>query len=116
MRRVQLCGIAITLFLASICHGDSDDSGIHKFLIWDRFSKAEKPVFLVGFTNGLFEGLKEGLAEFTPRLKCVEAMDLDQKIGMIDKYYNDHPEKWSEPIGFEIVEAITVKGGPCEGK
>jgi hypothetical protein len=34
---------------------------------------------------------------------------------MIDKYYEENPEKWNIPIGDAILEALTVKGGPCEG-
>jgi len=35
---------------------------------------------------------------------------------VIDKRYKDHPEKWSHPITQQLLEALTVKGGPCEGE
>jgi hypothetical protein len=35
---------------------------------------------------------------------------------MIDKYYDDHPEKWSDNLSDEIVQVLTVAGGPCSGK
>jgi hypothetical protein len=32
---------------------------------------------------------------------------------MIDKYYKENPEKWGDPIGFAIMDALTLNGGPC---
>jgi hypothetical protein len=43
-------------------------------------------------------------------------MPYDQAVAMIDKYYDDHPERWSNDLGDGIVQALTVAGGPCSGK
>lgn len=40
----------------------------------------------------------------------------EQAIAMIDKYYHQNPEKWSIGIGDAIIEALSVKGSPCETK
>jgi hypothetical protein len=34
---------------------------------------------------------------------------------MVDKRAADHREAFHNPIGTEIIEAVTVAGGPCEG-
>jgi hypothetical protein len=47
---------------------------------------------------------------------CLEGIPVDQAVAMIDKYYKDHPEKWSQVLTVEILEAVTISGGPCEGK
>ena len=43
------------------------------------------------------------------------ALSTRQAIAMIDKQYKDHPERWSRFLGDEIIAALTVSGGPCEG-
>jgi hypothetical protein len=35
---------------------------------------------------------------------------------MIDKRFKDHPEKWSNPLTQQFLEALTVPGSACEGK
>jgi hypothetical protein len=45
---------------------------------------------------------------------CLEEISRDQAIAMIDKAYIDHPEKWSNPLGGEIVMALSFEGGPCQ--
>jgi len=37
----------------------------------------------------------------------------DQAIAMIDKYYQDHPERWTIPLGQALVEALMIENGPC---
>jgi len=96
---------------------------IHKFQLWDTFNSNQKLVFIVGFTNGLLEGV--GIKQCTAAkasqalLECIvtnEGPSIDQAIAMVDKYYKENPEKWNVPIGEAMVEALTVKGGPCAGR
>jgi hypothetical protein len=95
---------------------------VHKFKLWNTFSNIEKVNFFVGFTNGLLTGVglpranenksTQGLVE------CIlfdKGPSVDQAIAMIDKYYKENPERWTIPIGDAILEALTVKGGPCAG-
>jgi hypothetical protein len=39
-----------------------------------------------------------------------------QAIAMIGKRYQDHPELWAHPLGEQILDALTVERGPCQGK
>jgi hypothetical protein len=88
---------------------------VHKFELWgDMRDNGEKLLFLAGFTNGLFKGPRS--QEFHSLGDCMGGVISQQIIAMIDKYYQNNPEQWSAPIGIGIVSAITVKGGPCEGK
>ena len=34
---------------------------------------------------------------------------------MVDKRHVDHREEFHNPIHTEIIKAVTVRGGPCEG-
>ena len=36
-----------------------------------------------------------------------------QAVAMIDKYYKDNPQRWSTLLTVAIIEALTVKDGPC---
>lgn len=81
----------------------------------------EKIDFFTGFTNGLLASGVTVLAcngnqpERRPIYECVlfsKDLDLQQATAMIDKYYKD-PEKWGDPIGFAIIDALTVSGGSC---
>ena len=97
----------------------------HKFQIWGTLNTdVEKIDFLMGFTNGL---LASGVTVLEcngnqqahkPKLDCIlfsKDLQLEQAVAMIDKYYKENPEKWSEPVGFAIIDALTVNGGPCAG-
>jgi len=68
----------------------------------------------LGWSNGYFAGY--GPQAF-PLRSCIEgSIPYQQAVAMIDKYYDDHPEKWGFNLSDEIVEALTVAGGPCSGK
>ncbi len=54
--------------------------------------------------------------EFVSLADCMGNVSAPQIIALIDKYYRSNPEQWNAPIGIAVVSAITVKGGPCEGK
>jgi hypothetical protein len=86
---------------------------VHKFQLWGTMKPLEKLIFYQGWTNGFFAARGQiGLELAT----CLDKVDSDQAIAMIDKRYKDHPEKWSHPITQQLLEALTVKGGPCEGE
>ena len=85
---------------------------IHKFSLWGAYPKDAKLSLYTGWTNGFFSGKNMN----TELASCVDDISDEQAIAMIDKFYADHPEKWSNLLSDEIVEALTVKGGPCYGK
>ena len=68
---------------------------------------------LLGWSNGFLQSRGPGANEL---MNCLNGMDAEQAVAMIDKYYKEHPERWSRPFGEEIPEALTVAGGPCQGK
>ena len=93
---------------------------VHTFLVWgmqnekQKMSYDEKLDMYIGWSNGFFSG--RGAPAF-PLRQCVEDhIPYFQAIPMIDKYYADHPEKWSTSLSDGIVQALTVAGGPCSGK
>jgi hypothetical protein len=96
------------------------DSAVHTFRVWGTKSETQKLAYneklemYIGWSNGYFSGY--GRQAF-PLRSCIEDnIPYSQAIAMIDKYYDDHPEKWSNDLSDEIVKALTVAGGPCSGK
>lgn len=88
---------------------------VHKFELWGTASRTygEKVSLYWGWTNGFFQARGQTGAGL---LECLQGIDYDQAVAMIDKHYKDHPEKWSRPMGEQFIEALTVRGGPCDGK
>jgi hypothetical protein len=91
------------------------NSVVHDFGFWGNLNDRDKNLFFTGFTNGLFHGANLDNDALISLGKCIEGVDQGQLIAMIDKYYRENPEKWSASVGDQIVLAISVKGGPCEG-
>jgi hypothetical protein len=98
------------LFLTALL---SADPVVHKFSLWDIGDKTRKQQLYWGWTNGFLQGRGDGADELDT---CLSKMSIEQAVAMIDKYYKDHPERWSRAFGDEVLEALTVDGGPCEGK
>jgi hypothetical protein len=89
------------------------DPVVHKFEIWGRIPQETKGFTYLGWTNGFFLAKDAHAFQFA---QCLEGMSPTQAVAMIDKYYKDHPEKWSDIFGTQILQALLVVGGPCEGK
>lgn len=118
--------LAVVLILAGCAIGLSaeDIPRVHKFQLWGTLgTEVDKINFFTGFTNGLFASGVNVLEcngnqpTKKPMYECIlfsKDLELHQAIAMIDKYYKENPEKWGDPIGFAIRDALTVKGGPCE--
>jgi hypothetical protein len=90
--------------------------------LWDDLTIDEKLNFFTGFTNGLLasgvtvlqcNGNQPARRELYDCILFSKGLDLHQAIAMIDKYYKENPEKWGDPIGYAIIDALTVNGGPC---
>ena len=109
--------IAVSLVIFSICALCADPV-LHRFEIWGgnatrATTNAEKLLLYVGWTNGFFMARDDRVAGL---LACLQHVDYNQAIAMIDKHYKDHPERWTRDFGRELLNALTVAGGPCEGK
>jgi hypothetical protein len=96
------------------CSVGLSDSVFQKFEFWGHMTDSDKLLFYWGWTNGL--GVGVGGSDIQPLATCLEKLSTLQPVAMIDKYYREHPEHWSAPIGYAILAAVTVAGGPCEGK
>jgi hypothetical protein len=95
-----------------VCLAVSGSPTLHKCQFWGEASRVEKLHLFIGWTNGYLPGKgQKGLAFAS----CLEKIDYTQSVAMIDKQYRDHPEKWSQPLGLQFLEALTVEGSPCEG-
>ena len=61
-------------------------------------------VFFAGGRSSQFDNLG----------KCIDRNITDeQAVAMIDKYSTENPQRWSVPLPMGIIEALTVKDGPC---
>ena len=101
--------LLVTLLACASVHADPV---LHKFQYWGTLKPPDKLNFFNGWTNGFFAARPKGAAFAA----CLGDIPYEQSIAMIDKYYKDHPEHWSNAIGAAMLEALTVEGGPCEGK
>ncbi|MGA2630058.1 MAG: hypothetical protein ABSG54_07550 [Terriglobia bacterium] len=111
MKIIKSSIFALLLLLA--CSALQAQPAIHKFEIWGDGTKMDKLSLYVGWSNGFL--LSRG-SRGAALSSCLNSMTYDQALAMIDKRYKDHPELWSEALGVEILEALTVDGGPCQGK
>jgi hypothetical protein len=95
-------------------------TAVHTFRVWGMSSETqkrpydEKLAMYVGWSNGYFSG--RGAQAFPLRACIEDNVPYSQAIAMIDKYYDNHPEKWSSDLSIAIVDALTATGGPCSGK
>jgi hypothetical protein len=107
-----LVGLAIvmTLLTCVVAHADHV---VHTFQLWGTMNPLEKLIFYQGWTNGFFVARGQSGLELA---NCLEKVNTDQAVAMIDKRYKDHPERWSRPITQQMLRALTAEGGPCEGK
>jgi hypothetical protein len=87
------------------------DPVLHTFALWGRANESEKVFLYAGLMNGFlpFRGLNK-LAT------CLYGITTTQAVAMIDKAYKDHPERWSHSLIEEVLVALTVDGGPCQGQ
>jgi hypothetical protein len=86
---------------------------IQRFQYWGTVNQLEKLILYNGWTNGFFAARGSRGLELAD---CLETVTSEQAIAMIDKRHKDHPEKWSHPITQQVLEVLTVEGGPCAGK
>jgi hypothetical protein len=107
---VKLRNLVLFILAAALV---SADPVVHQLEVWGTFYHLNKIVFYIGWTNGYFAGKGEPSRDLA---FCLNSMSMEQAVAMIDKYYKDNPARWSELISFEIPKALTVVGGPCEGK
>jgi hypothetical protein len=115
---MRVLTISLAILVASVLADAA--SAVHTFRVWGTESATQKSTYgeklsmYIGWSNGYFSGRG---AQVFPLRSCIEDnIPYDQAIAMIDRYYDDHPEKWSNDLSDEIVQALTVKGGPCGGK
>lgn len=112
--------IALTILAMSMFANAAPVPAVHNFLVWGMESDTQKRAYddklamYIGWSNGYFSG--RGAQAF-PLRSCIEInIPYIQAVAMIDKYYDNHPEKWSNDLSDEIVQALTIAGGPCGGK
>ena len=87
---------------------------IEKFDIWGTLSHDEKIIFYNGWANGLFTTTKDpGTLALGSCLE--EKLNWELIVAMVDKRHADHREEWKNPMGTEIIEAVTGAGSPCAG-
>jgi hypothetical protein len=87
------------------------DSIVHPFDLWGKYKDTEKLDLYVGWANGFFD--RRG-TDAQPFFACLSSkISYRQALAMIDKYFNDHPERWGIPLSHGILEALTASGSPC---
>jgi len=99
--------------LILLCQLAMAETVVHKFELWgnQHVTPEDKAMLYIGWTNGFF--FSRG-SNWTDLVTCLNGISIGQAVAMIDRYYKDHPEKWSQPLAPEILNAMTVEGGTCE--
>jgi hypothetical protein len=115
IRSSALSLIAFTLFHFSAIqdHSSGGKAGFQWFGSWkDIQSTSDKEFLYTGFVNGYFMG--DDSLKSKNLARCVDHdVTAEQAVAMIDKYSANNPERWNIPLGMGIIEALTVKDGPC---
>jgi hypothetical protein len=106
---MRLKTIAVLLVACGVLNADPV---VHKFEIWGTAGEEQKLYLFTGWSNGFIQA-RPNAGDFAT---CLKGMSTEQAMAMIDKYYRAHPERWSRFFGGEVLEALTVNAGPCEGK
>ena len=91
---------------------------IEKFDAWGGLTPDSKLIdrkliLYSGWSNGLFTTTKDPATLALGR--CLQNLSFEQIVATIDKRFADHREVIHNPISTEIIKALTVAGGPCEG-
>jgi hypothetical protein len=86
---------------------------IQKFDLCGNLSPESKLFFYSGWARGLFTTTKDPGTLALGR--CLEKLNFQQILAMIDKRYANHRNGFKNPISTEMIEAVTVTGSPCEG-
>ena len=106
----RLIRVASLLFL--VVHTLGAEPPLLKFEAWGNAAPESKVLLYVGWANGFiqFRG-----AIVAPFVQCIQDISIAQAVAVIDKRWRENPEKWSEPIGEQLLAALTSGAGPCKG-
>lgn len=111
VRTLILPSIFIAAAISMAGQSYKPKAGFYFFDAWKTFpSDSDKEFFYTGLINGLFGA--------DPRYdalgRCLDRnVAPSQAVAMIDKYSAENPQRWNVAISTGIVEALTVKDGPC---
>lgn len=94
-------------------HSSGGKAGFQWFGSWkDIPSTNDKEFLYTGFVNGYF--MDDNSVKSRNLARCVDDnVTAEQAVAMVDKYSANNPERWNIPLGMGIIEALTVKDGPC---
>jgi hypothetical protein len=86
--------------------------GFYSFNAWKGTPASDRGFLYIGFLNGFVTGARSSAYDNLAR--CIDKnVTAEQAVAMIDKYSTENPQRWSAPLPMGIVEALTVKDGPC---
>ena len=117
--RVALKTAVALVAVACIALGDPV---LQNFGVWAaNQTYQEKASLYHGWTNGFLSAAKRYANQKQQKriidfAGCLESMEYAKAVAVIDKYYEDHPELWQEPLPEMLIKALTSPGSPCEGK
>lgn len=114
----RLIVLMVFLFAPSLTNQaqeSSDNTIFQQFSLWGSSPETDRLYLYAGFTNGYFAAPAKETAKKRLSDCIIKNIPTKQAIAMIDKYYKDNPQRWSTLLAFGILEALTVKDGPCPG-
>ena len=102
----------LVVMLVICCAIVTAEPVFHTFELWGIGNDTSKLYLYYGWTNGFLQGMGPNGIRLA---NCLGGVTTKQAVAMIEKHYKNHPEKWSRMFGEQILEALTIEGGPCEG-
>jgi hypothetical protein len=114
MRTLIRLAMLFATIISSVALAQETSHGDFRFFgTWKSIpTKDEKAFVYMGFINGYFAG--ERTSAYDVLAGCIDKkVSAEQAIAMIDKYSTDNPQRWTAPLPMGIIEALTVKDGPC---
>lgn len=115
-KTIRCVSVLAALFLCAVIpRGQKPSQGdFMTFGSWKSIPTADEKAFTyMGFINGYFAG-DRSTPMFSKFANCIDQnISATQAVAMIDKYFNDNPQRWSASLSKGIVESLTVKDGPC---
>ena len=73
-----------------------------------QLSEPEKSSYLLGMWDGfMFAPVFGGKAKNDQVLRdCIPGLESDQLLAIVNKYMDEHPEKWGDPMGSIVFSAL----------
>ncbi len=110
MRRIIILVFAGLMVSAVLADEIDYYTGILNGNAWLEESELEQVMYVTGAIDGLvFASVFDAdMSQVFAFAECCSGMTVDQITAIVQKYLDQHPEDWQEPMNYITYEAITT--------